>query len=263
MRPPQIVALAACLDRHEAMIRSERGQEAKRLLRHGWKAYSQNDEDGLIAEIFARIGPGGKRFVEFGVENGLETNTTYLLMTGWTGLWLEANAKMAAKARENFGSQISNGSLNLKETVVTPDNIESLIAPSDGAEIDLLSIDIDYHDYWVWKALTIRPRVVVIEYNASIRPPAALTAPYQPEARWNKTNFYGASLSALEKLGREKGYSLVGCCYSGVNAFFVRDDLVEEHFCGPFTAENHFEPPRYWMRYSSGHPPGGGVYQEV
>ena len=32
-----------------------RNQEDRRLLKFGYKAYSQNDEDGIIQEIFRRI----------------------------------------------------------------------------------------------------------------------------------------------------------------------------------------------------------------
>lgn len=169
-------------------------------------------------------------------------------MTGWRGLWLDGSADHVADVQENYAEIIDAGRLEIREAMVTAENIDSLIKPASGAEVDLLSIDIDYNDYWVWRALTLRPRVIVIEYNATIRPPVAVTTPYDPTRSWDKTSFYGASLSALEKLGREKGYSLVGCCYSGVNAFFVRDDLIGDKFCAPFTAENHYEPPRYFLR---------------
>lgn len=258
-----ISARVACLDYHERAIASPRAQEPRRLIRHGWKAFSQNDEDGLIAEIFARIGEGGRRFVEFGVQHGLECNTVYLLMTGWRGLWLEADAASVADIRSRFRALLAEGRLTLREEFVTAETVDTAISDRDDGEIDLLSIDIDYNDYWVWKALQLRPRVVAIEYNATIRPPLALTVPYDPQRAWDGTSHFGASLSALVKLGREKGYSLVGCCFSGVNAFFVRDDLVGDRFCAPFTAENHYEPPRYFMRYPAGHFPGIGRYVRV
>ena len=78
-------------------------------------------------------------------------------------------------------------------------------------EIDLLCIDIDNNDYWVWKAIdVIWPRVVVIEYNCSLRPPLSLVVPYNENARWSGGNYFGASLSALVSLGRAKGYRIVG-----------------------------------------------------
>jgi len=50
------------------------------------------------------------------------------------------------------------------------------------------------------------------------------------------------------------GYSLVGCDLTGINAFFVRDDLVKDRFPGPFTSENHYESPRYDLRFRFAHP---------
>jgi len=73
----------------------------------------------------------------------------------------------------------------------------------------------------------------------------------------------GASLGALETLGREKGYSLVGCSLAGVNAFFARDDLVGDKFCAPFTAENYYEPPRYDLAGPFRHRAGIGRWIDV
>jgi hypothetical protein len=109
----------------------------------------------------------------------------------------------------------------------------------------------------------VQPRALVVEYNAVFRPPLAVVAEYDKDFAWNGTNYFGASLQALESLGSRKGFQLVGCSLSGVNAFFVRHDLVKDRFCAPFTAENHFEPPRYgFCRIVSMdmHPPGVGKY---
>ena len=107
---------------------------------------------------------------------------------------------------------------------------------------------------------------MVIEYNAVFRPPLAIVADYNKDFAWNGTSYYGASLKALELLGSRKGYVLVGCSLSGINAFFVRRDLVQDKFCAPCTAENHFEPPRFGF-YKVGaldmHPPGVGNYRSV
>ena len=86
--------------------------------------------------------------------------------------------------------------------------------------------------------------------------------PYQPAMIWDYSNYFGPGLKALELLGREKGYCLVGCNYTGVTAFFVRDDLAGNHFAEPFTAENHYESPRYYTRMPNGHPPGFGPLDE-
>ena len=238
--------------------------EERRLLRHGYKVYSQNDEDGLIAEIIKRIGSGHKTFVEFGVEDGMECNTLYLTLSGWRGLWMDGSANHLKFINEKFKHLINKNQLVAVQAMINAENINDLISDNIGTEVDLLSIDIDRNDYWVWKALNvINPRVVVCEYNATIRPPVAVTVEYDPRARWDGSNYFGASLSALEKLGNQKGYSLVGCSFSGSNAFFVRNDLLGNLFSQPYTAENHYEPPRYHVWLTAGHRRGFGPFVNV
>jgi hypothetical protein len=121
--------------------------------------------------------------------------------------------------------------------------------------MDLLSIDIDRNDYHVWKAITdYRPRVVIIEYNAIFRPGTKFVVPYDGAAMWDGTGHTGAGLEALCQLGEEKGYALVACSFAGVNAFFVQKELAEKYFTGPFTAQHHYEPPRYFLYTVPGHP---------
>ncbi len=247
---------------YEQTLDRPRYREAGRLLAHGAKIYSQNDEDGILQEIYRRIGIKNHRFIEFGVQNGQECNSVLLLMTGWSGLWCESDEAAAASIRDLFEPFISAERLRCENVTIAPDNINEVLGAE--GDVDLLSIDTDYHDYWLWKALdAIRPRVVVVEYNATLKPPLSLTVPYEADESWDGTSFFGASLTALEKLGNEKGYALVGCCFSGVNAFFVRKDLVGDHFCAPYTAENHYEPARYGMCYPVGHPPRLGLYENV
>ena len=65
-------------DLRKKILDQPRYMEEKRLLRFGFKVYSQNEEDGIINEIFQRIGTTNKTFVEIGVGNGLENNTLHL-----------------------------------------------------------------------------------------------------------------------------------------------------------------------------------------
>jgi hypothetical protein len=250
----------------EAEIAKPRHADPKRLVRYGYKVYSQNDEDGIVAEIFRRIGTTSRTFVEFGVETGVECNTAKLLVEGWRGLWIESNAASAAAIRRDFAPFITDGKLVLKESLVTAENINSLIGQAGfSGEIDLLGVDIDGNDYWVWKAIdVVSPRVVVIEYNATLRPPMALVVPYRVDAKWDGTNHYGASLEALVRLAAAKNYRLVGCSLAGVNAFFVRADLCADRFLEPATAQEHYEPPRhYFHMLSAGHRSRPGPFESV
>jgi hypothetical protein len=247
-------------------LATPRYADPKRLIRHGFKVYSQADEDGIIQEIFNRIGVTNRTFVEFGVETGVECNTVKLLIEGWSGLWIEGSDKYVAEMQNAFQPFVAKGQLRLHASIVTAQNINSLIQQAKiTGEIDLLSIDIDYNDYWVWKAITsVSPRLVVIEYNATLRPPMSFVVPYEPTRRWDGTNYFGASLEALVRLGREKGYRVVGCNYTGANAFFVRNDLAGDHFLDPATSEEHYEPPRYFYAFqSAGHRARPGPYVSV
>ena len=247
-------------------IAKPRNAHPKRLLRHGFKVFSQADEDGIIQEIFNRIGTTNRTFIEFGVETGIECNTVKLLLEGWRGLWIDGSATHVANIRTNFASYFASGRLQTVEAFINAENINALFEQGGvTGDIDLLSIDIDRNDYWVWKAIeVVRPRVIAIEYNATLRPPLSLVVPYDPQAMWNGTNYFGASLEALTRLGREKGYRLVGCSFTGANAFFVRNDAAGDHFFDPATSEELYEPPRYfYAALKAGHPPQPGPFVTV
>jgi hypothetical protein len=230
--------------------------DSKRLNKHEYQVFSQNGEDGIIQEIFNRIGTTNKYFIEFGVENGLECNSTNLLYKDWKGLWIEGSDFFSKQISERFRNLIENGQLKIQNTFINAENIESLFDKADAPiEPDLLSIDIDYNDYYVWQAITkYKSRVVIIEYNSIFRPDTNFVVKYNPKRMWDKTSHFGASLLALEQLGHQKGYCLVGCVFTGSNAFFVREDLVKDLFESPYTAENHYEPNRDYLYYKAGHP---------
>ncbi|MFB3828045.1 MAG: hypothetical protein ACE15B_14845 [Bryobacteraceae bacterium] len=232
---------------------AETARDPRRLARHEASVYAQSGEDGVLAEIFRRIGTTNRYFVEFGSGDGSENNTVLLLQGGWSGLWMDAEPGFVKTARERRQGK----PLRVRQALVTAENIESLLREErTPPSFDLLAIDIDRNDYWVWKAIkAFTPRVVVIEYNAIFPPGIAWVVNYEPGAKWDGTSHFGASLTALERLGAEKGYVLVGCNLMGTNAFFVRRELAGRQFAEPFTAANHYQPARYHLVwYKSGHP---------
>lgn len=241
---------------------SERFKDPKRLFSGSFKVFSEGDEDGILHQIFSRIGEGSRTFIEIGIGDGFECNTAFLVTQGWKGVWVDCSADAVTKARVNF----SQYPVKILRENVKPENVDSLIkdhCPNDN--LDLLSIDIDSYDYHVWKSVvSVRPRVVVIEYNASLPPHVSQTIPYRPDFRPKVgTTYFGASLGALVALAQEKCYSIVGCSVTGVNAFFVRNDLLADHFRAPYTAENHYEPPRYGLLGQIGHSPSVGPWSQV
>jgi hypothetical protein len=225
------------------------------LEQYGFKVYSQNDEDGIIAEIFSRVGRTNKVFVEFGVQDGLECNTHYLLHEDWKGIWIEGSEKSYKAIISKFSAVIQTGQLKVLNKFITRENINELLTENDlSGEIDLLSIDIDGNDYHVWEAIfSVNPRVVVIEYNAKFPPQCHWVMEYDKNYVWDGSDKQGASLKAFEELGKRKAYQLVGTNFNGVNAFFVRQDIAGDLFAFPPTAENLYNPMRR-VCYSSGHP---------
>jgi hypothetical protein len=227
-----------------------------RLEPYGFKVYSQNDEDGIIQEIFNRIGTTNKIFVEFGAYDGLENNTTYLLMQGWKGLWMDGDHKKMKVLKRTYQKAIDRKQLYAECVFITKDNINDLIGKYFDGEIDLLSVDIDGNDYYVWENINvINPRVVVVEYNAKFPPPVFYRMEYNATHQWDGSDIMGMSLQAAVELGDKKGYQLAGTNINGINAFFVRKDCIKnsQMFAEPSTAEHLYNPARYYMVFEGGH----------
>lgn len=204
------------------------------------RVFSQNGEDGVLAEIFRRVGisyPGF--FVEFGGEDGVELNSAVLAdVFGWRGVLIEGDG---VKHHHLHRKYAPNPNVTTGHAMVTSDRVEELFSMLGvPAEFDLLSIDIDGDDFWVWRAIrAYSPKVVVIEYNASLGVDQALVQ-REGDGPWQGTDFYGASQPALEALGAQKGYRLVHADMTGNNLFFVRNDLPGD-FAAPVPARgpNH------------------------
>ena len=195
-----------------------------------FKVHSQHGEDGIVLEIFSRIGVTDRRFVEFGFGNGSQCISANLSLNfGWQGLLMDASQRHVELAREFYRRRLGRRSANVKivQCLVTADNIDATLAREGMAgQIDLLSIDVDGNDYWLWQAISaVCPRLVVIEYNASLGPERSVTVKYDANfdyrAKHRNGFYHGASLAALAKLARQRGYILAACDSSGTNAFFV------------------------------------------
>lgn len=203
------------------------------------KVRSQNGEDGVLEAIFAEIGVTNRYVVEFGAGDGNECNAAYLLEQGWHGLLMDGAQSKNSRVHQEF---------------ITAENISLLFAKYQVPnEFDLLSIDMDGNDYWVWQAIQHRPRVVVIECNAHVPPPTRSVSKYDPLFRWNGSDYYGASLAAMQSLGQRKGYALVYCERTGTNAFFVANELIPATFVSR-PIEEIFRPPNFLGR-GLRHPP--------
>jgi hypothetical protein len=187
------------------------------------QVHSQGGEDGVVQRIFDLIGAQSRFFVEFGAGDGIHiSNTANLRLNhGWRGLLMEA-------------SERADGEV-VKRAFVDAENVCALFRRYDVPQtFDLLSIDIDGNDYWVWKAIEeFSPRVVLLEYNIFFDLADARTIRYNADHVWDDDFYHGASLAALRKLGHEKGYRLVYTDSWVPNAFFVRDEDLPADYQEP------------------------------
>jgi len=189
---------------------------------------SQFEEDAILDRLFTRIGVTNTVAVECGARDGIgKSNTHQFRARGWTCVLLDSHPQAPV----------------VQKAFLTAENIQQTFrAQQVPATFDLLSIDVDGNDFYLWKALTdFRPRVVVIEYNSRFAPSERVVMAYSPTHRWDGTDYYGASAAALVALGREGGYSLVD--YTRANLVFVKDEA--------------WLPPRA----PYGYPPGRGRWE--
>tara|TARA_Y100001963_G_C6782625_1_gene450846 strand:- start:982 stop:1914 length:933 start_codon:yes stop_codon:yes gene_type:complete len=210
-----------------------------------FKVFSQFGEDGILQYLIkeTNISPEEAIFIEFGVENYLESNTRFLLVNNnWKGLVFDGSEQNI----ETIKSQdfYWRNDLTAIHAWIDRDNINQLIESAGfNGEIGLLSVDIDGNDYWVWQAITVvNPVIVAVEWNSVFGAEAAISIPYDPkfyrtDAHYSNL-YYGASISAFEYLGKQKGYSLLGSNSAGNNLFFVRNDRLGN--LRPLTAKAAF-----------------------
>jgi len=204
-----------------------------------FRNYSQNGEDGILWYIFSIIGTTNKRCVEICAGSGEQCNTSNLIINhGWTGMLCDGAESNVSRGQQFFASHPDTLQYPPKfvHAWITAENVDSLIGSNSfGGEIDLLSLDIDGIDYWLWNAIKVAsPRVVIAEVQAIWGAERSVTVPYRPDFRagfFKGFGIYsGASLPAFVKLAKSKGYRLVGCQRYGFNAVFLRNDVGERDF---------------------------------
>jgi len=196
-----------------------------------FKVYSQWGDDGIIQYLIHNIEISRKVFVEFGVEDYLESTTRFLMVnSNWSGLVLDSDSVniRAIKSQDIYWKY----NIKARKSFVTADNINQILEDEGiNGDIGMLHIDIDGNEYWIWKAIKcISPDIVAIEYNSVFGSDRSITIPYKPDfvrSKAHHSNLYaGASLRALSDLAEEKGYSFVGSNMAGNNAYFVKSDKI-------------------------------------
>jgi hypothetical protein len=200
----------------------------------GFRVFSQFEEDGLLLYIFSLIGMTNKTFIEFGSDDGVNSNSANLYFNfGWTGLFMDGNPKAIERGERFFGKYPHPHTYppKFKCTYINAENINQLISDAGlKGEIGLLSIDIDGNDFWIWKAIeVVQPQVVIIETHNEFGL-RDIVVPYDENYVYPGKHpvYHGASPRAMTNLARNKGYHLVGSNELGYNFIFVRNDLLTD-----------------------------------
>lgn len=206
----------------------------------GFRCYSQFEEDGIILYILSLIGMTTKKVVEVCCGDAEQCMATNLILNhGFTGYLFDGDKSNIRDAARFFQSKRDclQTPPKLRASWITRENINDVLK-SIGAtgEVDLLSLDIDGNDYYIWQAMEeINPRLCVFETHNIVPGNLSLTIPYDPEFNcWVKTgpeqDFRSASLLAMKRLSGKKGYRLIGGHRHGFNVFFLRNDLGADLF---------------------------------
>ncbi len=183
-----------------------------KLSDYAFDEYSQFGEDGMVEEIFNRIGEESRVCVEFGAADGNScSNTKKLWKNGWEAHLIEGDTNLFQLLQKTTEAVKE---CYVYQGMVQPEgnqSIDNFLLHID-KPIDFMSIDVDGADYLIWKHMQLKPRVICIEYNESIPPHISL---YQS----NVHGYVGSSAKAFVELAKDKGYFLIGM--NKANLFFV------------------------------------------
>lgn len=230
--PPQLLSdmESVRLSQGKILAALNRDKPISQLADCEFRIFSQFGEDGIIQRLLASVPIANRTFIEFGVEDFSESNCRFLMMNNnWSGFVVDASSQWIGSLRK--ASWWTRFDLRATCSMLNRENINATLLTSEFAEdLGLLSIDVDGIDYWLWESTTAyHPRILIVEYNALLGPDRAITVPYRADFSRRQAHFselyFGASLAALTVLAERKGYTLVGTESSGVNAFFVRNDV--------------------------------------
>lgn len=198
------------------------------FLHYAKDVHSQGGEDGILQELFSRIGTSNNKYcVDVGAWDGQWLSNTYELLhstdeNAWGGLLIEANPQRAQEAAHLYASHPRVTTLSTLVTLDGPSSLSQLLMQYNvPRDFDFLSIDIDGADYYVWQGLRdsdYQPRVVCIEFNPTI--PNTVYFIQEKDISVQQ----GSSLLALKELGLSLGYTLI--VTTTFNAIFIRDELM-------------------------------------
>jgi hypothetical protein len=217
----------------DSLIKLNKMQSSNNINDYEFRAFSQWGEDGIIQYLVNNLNIEHKSFIEFGVEDFFESNCRFLMMHDyWSGFVIDGSQKNIDKIKSS--NYFFKYQLEAKCSFITKENICDILEKSGlPKDLGILSVDIDGIDYFVFEQLSAwKPAIYIFEYNSLFGSTLPVSVPYDPafqRTQKHSSNVYwGASLPAFDHLAVSRGYSLVGVNMAGSNAFYVRNDLLNE-----------------------------------
>ena len=228
---------------------------------NGFKVYSQNEEDGIIEDIFKDISTTNKIFCEIGIGDCIENNSHYLLLKDWRGIWIDSKAKFIKRLQKKIDPDQKILDLRIKK--IDKYNINDVISKTKIIKdcknkiIDFFSIDIDSYDIDCIESLTIiEPRLICVEYNSKFKHNIKLDIKKLKNFNWAYDDYVGSSLKSINEVLLKKGYTLIATNITGSNAFFVKKNLVSNCKTNGQTLDQLYSPPNYELyNYNVAHAP--------
>ena len=223
----------------------------------GFRVYSQFEEDGLLLYVFSIIGFKSKRVVEMCCGTGNECMAANLIINhGFFGYLFDGDLSNIELAKKFFNSKKDCVLYSPKiiEAWITKENVNRLLI-EEGAvgEVDLLSLDLDGNDYWIWDSISvINPRVFICEIQNTIPKEFSLTMKYDESSNYQnkvglKREYRSVSLLAMVKKSNEKHYKLIGANRHGFNLIFLREDLLKLNNISEVSLEKVED--NYWSKH--------------
>ncbi|MEI6287098.1 MAG: FkbM family methyltransferase [Bacillota bacterium] len=223
-----LLAMGAMLSKQQWAINSDNIND------YEFKIFSQFGDDGIIQYLIKNLQIENEIFIEFGVGNYLESNTRFLMMNNnWSGFVMDGSEQLTKiLTNQDWYWQYN---ITHKSVFIDKTNINELLLDTGFTDIGLLHVDIDGNDYHLFDSIDLsklNPAIVILEYNSVFGGDRAITVPYRRDFVRTKAHYsnlyWGASLPAMVFVARKNGYSLIGCNNAGNNAYFIRNDLLNE-----------------------------------
>lgn len=198
-----------------------------------FKVFSQDYEDGIIQYLIKSLGLKNIKFVEIGTQDYSESNTRYIFETmRCEGLIIDPTPNLKKKI-SSFLRTWKN-TLTIHNDFINSNNVVEIIEKNSFEKnLDIFSLDIDGIDYWILEKLPKKiAKIFIIEYNPYFGSKKEICAPnieYFDRFKYHSTGFcWGASLKAIIKLMKQKGYTFIGTNNLNVNSFFVQDEFINK-----------------------------------